>query len=319
MDLGRLMKKIRRLTKANAEVATALIAFFLLAQGILGCGGGVAERGSAERPIVFLLSPEHGAKLADEARHALEEMLRHESGLKFEIRTATHALEAIEAFDREADVGLLNLFEYVLAHGEYGVEAVFQVTRKGGSTGYSGVLLSRADGSIAGLADLAGKRIAYTDPFSTSGFVFPAKLLADNGVRPLSEFAGSHERALARLRSGDADAAATFASAVSGDSLLRVIAMTDTIPNEPIFVRDWFKPEMKARIVAAIERVFTSDEGARIVKSIADIEGLTPTSDDAYADLRSAIRTAGASVYEVVPEGVRVESRRRGINLGPAL
>lgn len=306
--------------KRSLGLLVALLVLFMLGGlSVVSCGKIGGERGSVGSPVIFMLSPDHGAKLNAEDRKALAEMLFRESGLHVEVRVAASALDAIEAFDKEADLSILNLFEYILAQREYGVEAALQVTRKDGSTGYTGVILVQADGPIRTLNDLTGKRIAYSDPFSSSGFVFPAKLLADAGIKPVPEFAGNHEKALARLRAGDVDAAATFSAAVENDSALRVIARTDTIPNEPIFFRKWLRPELKARLVEAIQRIAATPEGLRILKSIADIEGVRPISDDSYLDVNTAIRAAGSSAYEVVPEGIRVESRRRGINLGPSL
>lgn len=307
------------IARTMGKLAAFLALFVMGGLAVTGCGKSAPERGSADFPIVFMLSPEHGAKLNANDRKALEEMLLRESSLHVDIRTAASSLDAIEAFDRAADVGILSLFEYVLARSEYSVEAAFQVIRRGGSTGYAGVILTRADGPIRSVEDLGGKRLAYSDPFSTSGFVFPAKLLADAGVKPASEFAGSHEMALARLRAGEVDAAATFAAAAEHDPTLRVLARTDTIPNEPVFFRHWLKPELKTRLATAIERVAATPEGARILKSIADIEGIRPISDESYLELNNVIRAAGSTVYEVVPEGVRVETQRRGINLGPSM
>jgi ABC-type phosphate/phosphonate transport system substrate-binding protein len=41
--------------------------------------------------------------------------------------------------------------------------------------------------AIKSIQDLAGKRVAYVDRFSSAGFVFPAKQLADAGVRVEAE------------------------------------------------------------------------------------------------------------------------------------
>jgi phosphonate transport system substrate-binding protein len=245
--------------------------------------------------------------------------------LHIEIRIAETSLDAIEAFGGgsrggahgSADVGLLNLFEYVLARKEYGVEAALQVLRAGDATGYHGVIAVRADDPAQSPNDLRGKRVAFVDPYSTSGFVFTARILRDAGVDVQPEFAGNHAEALRRLKAGEADAAATFATAVESDPSLRVIVRTDTIPNEPIFFRREVRAEKRVAIVNALAKLASTPEGARLLESIADITDVRPVNDDDYREVVDAIRAAGKSVYEVVPEGLQVESRRRGINYIP--
>jgi len=274
--------------------------------------------GAPGTPVIFMLSPEHGnpGRLDAGERRALADGLRAASGLEVEVRVAATPIAAIEAFGGEADVGLLSLFEYLLARLEYGVEARLQVLRGEGADAYAGEILVRAPSRVRKVEDLAGKRIAYVDPHSTSGFIFPAKLLADAKVSVVPEFAGSHEKALERLREGEVDAAATYAGAAAGKPF-RAIARTPPIPDEPVFFRRGFPEEKRERLAAALERVAATPEGRRLLGDVAAITGFKPATDAAYADVLAVIRAAGKTVYEVVPEGVRVESRTRGIHSVP--
>lgn len=279
------------------------------------------DLGESGRPILFVLSPDHGRQVTPNQRAVLADFLRKESGFNVEVYVAETPLDAIEAFGGgprvEADMGILNLFEYTLARNEYKVEAARQVLRKGSSTGYAGVIVVRSDGLIRDLAGLGGKTIAYTDPFSTSGFVFAARSLADAGVNLRHVFAGNHEQAVAQLRAGQVDAAATYDAMVRNDPSFRIIARTDTIPNEPVFFRSGLRPDKRDRLAAAIDRFAKSSDGPAILSAVADIEGFRAITDLHYAPVLETARAAGRSVYQLVPEGLRVESRRRGIMYGP--
>jgi phosphonate transport system substrate-binding protein len=283
------------------------------------------EVGARELPIVFVLSPDHGRNLGPEDRRAFEELLERESGLHIDILVAANPLDAIEAFGggglgedgAGGDIGLLNLFEYALARKEYGAEAGLQTLRAGAATGYRGVIVVRAADPIQSIDGLGGKRIAFVDPYSTSGFVFTAQLLRDAKIDVRPEFTGGHDKALERLRAGAVDAAATYASAVDGDSGLRVIARTETIPNEPVFFRRDLRAEQRVALANALVKIASTPDGARLLRLTADITGFRPATDDDYSEVVDVIRAAGKSVYEVVPEGLRVESRRRGINYIP--
>lgn len=275
-----------------------------------------AELGKPASPIVFVLSPDHGRELSRDDQASLAALLEAESGLAVEVRVAASPLAALEAFGARADVGLLNLFEYLLARDHYGVRARLQALRAGAEA-YAGEILVRSDGPIQALGDLAGRSIAYVDPFSTSGFVFPATLLADAHVHPVAEFAGSHAEALGRLRAGRSDAAATFAGAAAHDSGLRVLAHTADIPNEPVFFRAGLAADKVARLEAAFARLAELPEGKRLLGLSAGITGFHAVEDAAYASALAAIRAAGKTVYDVVPEGVWIDARFRNLDYVP--
>src|SRR5688500_5977528 len=141
-------------------------------------------------PLVIVLSPDHGRALSSERRERLAQLIGDEADLVIEVRVAASPLDAIEAFAGAGDVGLLNLFEYLLARKEYRVEAGLRVVREGGST-YAGELVVPAGSAVQAPADLAGRPVAYVTPYSSSGFVFPASLLARGGVAVEAVFAGS--------------------------------------------------------------------------------------------------------------------------------
>jgi len=274
----------------------------------------LGEEGS---PLIFLISREHGKNLSDKDLRFISDFLKNETGMYFTVHTTPSSLQAIESFSSEADIGLLNLFEYLLTRHAYGVEAVLQVIRRGTESEYSGVIVTKADQKINSIKDLEGKRFSFGDPFSTSGFVYPAKLLKDKGVSVSKVFSGSHTEALSLLKEGKVDAAAVFADAVKNDSSLRVIAFTDSIPNEPIFLRADMRAEKRDKIISGLRRLASTPEGISVLSRIADISGFKIIENKNYDDVIEVIHDAGMTIYDIVPEGIQVESRKRGIDLIP--
>ncbi len=297
-----------------AAVAIGAIVFFV-AYHLAGERDRVL--GTAAAPIVVVLSREHGARATPADLVALDVFLEAHTGLVFEVQVAPSAVDAIQSFgDARADVGLLKLFEYLLAHAEYGVEARLRVLRAGGAPDYTGEIVVRAGAPIRTLADLAGKKIAYTDRFSTSGFVFAAKLLADANVRPAVEMAGGHPEALARLKAGHVDAAATYAGACAADPALRVVATTAPIPGEPVFFRRHVNGAVKDRVAAALVAFASTPEGRRVLSDMAGVAGFEPATDASYDPVLAAIQAIDSHVADLVPEGRTIwESNRRAIDL----
>jgi len=130
-----------------------------------------------------------------------------------------------------------------------------------GKAGHSGVIVARADGLVKTLADLKGRRFAYVDRFSGTGFVQANAFFREHGIDPLTFFGdvvltGNHSFSIDGLLKGEFDGAATFD--VFGDQAdhgfasvtakLICIATTGFIPNDPVVVRKDMDTALKFRL-----------------------------------------------------------------------
>ena len=59
-----------------------------------------------------------------------------------------------------------------------------------------GAIVVREDGPVKSVKDLEGRPLAFVDEYSVSGFLLPARRLKDEGVHPVTRFAGSHPAAM---------------------------------------------------------------------------------------------------------------------------
>ncbi|GEM_PF-2439467 len=304
-------------------VGAAIVLICLAALGILlvaiadPWGRSEGRVGTSGDPVVFVLSPAHARDARAQGMKALGDFLFKQTGLAVQVRSAASSVEAIDAFGGTADMGLLGLFEYLLARAEYGVEAGIQVLRKDAANSFTGVIVVRSDAPTRKLAELARTRFAFVTPYSTTGFVFPMKLLADEGVAVESHFAGGHPEALECLRNKSAAATATYADSVAGSAEFRVIASTPQIPNEPIFFRKGFAQEKRDRLYAALEYLATTPEGKELLPKFADITGVRGITDAHYQEVLGVVSAAGQTIYQVVPDGVSMEERKRYLDLVP--
>lgn len=269
-----------------------------------------ASVGTADNPVVVLLGARHAARLGPADLAELARTVGERSGLVVELRVEADPVAAIDAFGGPADAGLLSLFEFLLASSEHQVEPRLQLLRAGQATGYTGEILVQARSPIQAVRDLAGRRVAFVDPHSTSGFVFPMQLLALAHIDVEPVFAGSHEQALAKLASGEVAAAATYEDPARVDPALRVIARTQPIPNEPVFFRRGLDPAKRDRLVAALVELPATPAGRRLLPTIAGAVGFGPASAATYAEARRAIAAARKTLYDLVPGGWAIERRR---------
>lgn len=140
------------------------------------------------------------------------------------------------------------------------IEVLAVPVREGKST-YESLLIVPASSSATRLADLAGRRFAFTDELSFSGYSYAAKLLRDMGEDPRrffgsTSFTRSHDRSVNAVAQQLVDGAAVD-SLVYEDLVRREPALTTTTrvihrsPSfgmMPVIASTRLAPETRARI-----------------------------------------------------------------------
>jgi phosphonate transport system substrate-binding protein len=145
--------------------------------------------------------------------------------------------------EKRFDLVLVGPVLYSRAH-ESGYEAV-AVAVRGGDANPRGVIVARA-GSTLTPQDLKGRKVAFVDPHSASGFQYAFALLYSLGLKPgdyQRSFVGSHDAVLRAVLDGTADAGAVYAGAMvdllpaDRQGQIAVIGQTDPIPGEVFAAR----------------------------------------------------------------------------------
>ena len=109
---------------------------------------------------------------------------------------------------------------------------------------YHSVILCLADSAVTGLEGLEGKRFAFTDRYSTSGYIIPLLMLRDRGIDPETFFGkiffvGKHDAVIEALKArsveGGAVSSGTLAAAEGTEgNIFRVLASSEPIPLDAI-------------------------------------------------------------------------------------
>jgi phosphonate transport system substrate-binding protein len=215
----------------------------------------------------------------------------------------------------------MSTFAYVLAHEKHGSDVILTTIRQGSKT-YRSQIVARADSGIRDLQDLKGKRFAFVDPASASGFLFPNALLASEGIEGSSYFsetiyAGGHDKVVIAVYNRQVDAGATFGSSAESGAptdartlvastlpdvmdVLRPIAITDPIPNDTVSVRRGLDPEITRRIKEGLLKLSTTDQGQRLLKDLYNINGLVEGVDRDYDSVRAAARVLKLDLEEQI-------------------
>lgn len=273
--------------------------------------------GSENNPVRIMLTPSTDAQAIIRNGEILAAYIEWQTGYKVRVDVPNYYITVVEALGTSrADVAIMNTFSYLLAHSKYGAEARLRVARRHGELTYKGEFIVRADGDIDSLTQLNGRTIAYVDPSSTSGYIYPKEMLRQRGITTSREmFANGHNQVVTKVYQGDVDAGAVFYSppdALTGEILdarckvvtqypdvyekVKIIALTDSIPNDPVVVRKNLDEKVRRAVIGALLKFQSTSEGRTALMTIASIEGFVPASDSDYNDVRALVERYGINL-----------------------
>jgi phosphonate transport system substrate-binding protein len=226
------------------------------------------------------------------------------SGLPVKAIVASDYAGVVEALrSRLVEMAFVHSVGYVYASREAGCRILAKATRRGAAT-YAARIFVRRESGIRSLPELRGKRIAFVDPTSTSGYIYPMVLLIKAGLVQNRDpktffreavFAGAHDAALLALLNGTVDAAAVFDDAPqrllpdkSRAAELVMVAESARIPNDGVCVRQGLEPELVERLTQALIGLNRPEHRAILLR-LYNIDGLIPAKDQDYDPVREAV------------------------------
>ncbi len=251
------------------------------------CSFHKAELGSSDNPVKLFFTPFVDSKVLDESSQDLKKFLEKDTGYHFEMYIPQSYIAVVEAFgSKRVDLAVINTFGYLLAHNKFGAEARLTVVRYGKST-YQAEIVARTDNkAIQNIKDLQGKKFAFVDPASMSGFIVPTKMFKDAGIK-LGEtiFAQKHDAVISMVYQGRVDAGAAFYSPPENGGIqdarilvrtqypdvekkIKIIGLTEEIPNDPVAFRKDLPEEMKNKISQGFVDYVKTPKGKEIMKKL---------------------------------------------------
>ena len=275
----------------------ALGLLLALAGGPIGCS-------REEKPLTLVLTPSRDPTALKEAGDAFAKTLTQVSGVPVRAIVASDYAGVVEALrSRRVELAFVHPVGYVLANREAGCQILVRDVWQG-KTAYTARFYVRKDRNIRGVEDLRGKTVAFVDPASSSGYIYPMVLLMKQGLvrdrDPKSFFkealfAGTHEAALGAVLHGRVDAAASFDSSpelyLKDPALvaqLGWVGETPEIPEAGICARPGVPAEPLAKLKRALLAI-RGPEHAAVLKEIYGIDGFIEASDADYQPVRDAM------------------------------
>ncbi|HEU0222199.1 MAG TPA: phosphate/phosphite/phosphonate ABC transporter substrate-binding protein [Paracoccaceae bacterium] len=239
---------------------------FLASAALAALGASLGRAGSARELVLAFIPQENPEKLLGDIE-VISAYLSRETGLSVRgFVTSDHAA-AIEALrNGDADISFMGALPFVIAEREVGAEVVLAEVYRGSPT-YTGRVFVRKDSGIRSLADLRGRSIAFADPISESGYLYPLQTFVEAGLMAPGDdpksffgevfFAGGYQQAMQAMATGLVDAAgasqyAELLLAPEDQAVITWIAESEPIPSHVVIARKGLDPEIKARFAASM-------------------------------------------------------------------
>ncbi|MGR3462033.1 MAG: phosphate/phosphite/phosphonate ABC transporter substrate-binding protein [Roseovarius sp.] len=220
--------------------------------------------------------------------------------------TIDHAA-AVEALrNGDADISYMGALPFVLAESEIGaVPLLSEVYR--GAPSYSGRIFVRRDSGIRSLADLRDKDIAFADPISESGYLYPLAEFVKAGLIDGPNqaeaffgrvfFAGGYQQAMQAMAEGLVAAAGASQYA---DLLLTPeqqgevtwIAESAPIPSHVVIARPGLDSGLQERFVDTMMRL-NEPENRHRLRYLYGPDGYVRADSAAYDGVRDMARRYG--------------------------
>jgi phosphonate transport system substrate-binding protein len=215
---------------------------------------------------------ESNATTLVESLQPLQDVLKAKMDVTLKVDTGTSYAAMIEA----QQAGKAQLVEYGPFSYEIAVHQGIKITNVGlitsapntdGSYYSLAVVDPQRTPDITSLKDAAGKKVCFSDPASTSGYLYPSYGLLQNGISPTTGvspiFAGNDTTTAVDVAQGScqigfsntANLPAAFTTDHVAQSAIKIIWTSEKIPASPIAASD----SLPASFISTLESVLVND------------------------------------------------------------
>ncbi len=209
----------------------------------------------------------------------------------------------------EVDMAFVCTSAYVIGRRDFGMELLV-APQVNGETVYYSWLIVPAGSSAREMADLRGKTFAFTDPWSSTGRMYPTSLVKALGETPETFFGRtlftySHDDAIRAVANGVADGAAVdslvYQFAVAREPWLseqtKVIHRSPPFGIPPVVTSPHLRPQVRANLQTILLEMANDPDGRRALQAL-DVDRFVLIDDTAYDSVRTLESQVGPLVLK---------------------
>jgi phosphonate transport system substrate-binding protein len=256
---------------------------------VLALAAGARTLAAQETLTLAFIPQENPEKLLGDIE-VITDYLTDEIGLPVKGYVTLDHAAAVEALRTGgADISFSGALPYVLAHEQVGAEVLLSEVYRGRSS-YVARIFVREGNGIDRLADLEGKTIAFADPISESGYLYPLEIIADAG---LIERGDDPQSFFGRVYfAGGVSEFADLLLSPEQQSQVKWIAESEPIPAHAVIARKDLDPQLKQRFVDAMLQL-NEPQNHWLLKHVYAPDGYVEARHEAYEPVADVARRYG--------------------------
>ncbi len=284
---------------------------FIFVFSIVGCTT-KTETKKEEKVIKMGFVPLKNSEKLVEDLKPISDYLSERLGVKVEAFTASNYIGVVEGLGSgSVDFGIIPPFSSLLAQKQSNAKPILTSKGKTGKPGYTAELYVRKDSGIKSLQDVKGKKVAFVDPSSSSGYIYPGAMLVEAGLnldKDISyQFSGGHDKSLQLLLNKDVDVIATFDGVEDryakdfpqAKTDIQKLATSDMIPGVMVTTSSKMDKELQDKLEKALRDIENDPKMKELFTKMFSITGFTDVDQDAYKKVEATAKVMNVDLDKV--------------------
>lgn len=217
-------------------------------------------------------------------------------------------IEAMKS--KKVDFAFFSALTYVFAEKE--VKTKVLLKKVWSEPFYYSAFITRKNSGIKKVEQLKGKRVAFVDEKSASGYLYPQVMLNKKHLHNEDFksviYSGNHQASIRLLEQGEVDAAAVFSDDEKGEKSAwtkfasgkesdkkkkyRLLWISDPIPNDPFCVRQEFYdeyPKVTHTLMFALIDIMSREKESLKYSEVLGTRDLMPATTKQYDPVREMV------------------------------
>lgn len=238
-------------------------------------------------------------------------LLERSTGKRVQFVRSTDYNSVIEGLvSGKVDLAQLGPLSYVLARNNGAkITSIAALVRQGGEPIYHSYGIVAAHSPIVNIGGFKEAKVCFTDPASTSGYLFPSQALLSVGIDPKSGvtpvMAGGQDNAVLSVATGKCEAG--FSEGAMVDHILidkgklkagqvKVVWKSAPIPTSPVAIRDALPNKLRSTLIKTFTQDANKDRLVQLgickntdscrVATDSSMWGFRPITDAAFDTIR---------------------------------
>ena len=284
---------------------------FVFVFSIVGCSA-KTETKKEEKVIKMGFVPLKNSEKLVEDLKPISDYLTERLGVKVEAFTASNYIGVVEGLGSgSVDFGIIPPFSSLLAQKQSNAKPILTSKGKTGKPGYTAELYVRKDSGIKSLQDVKGKKVAFVDPSSSSGYIYPGAMLVNAGLnldKDISyQFSGGHDKSLQLLLNKDVDVIATFDGVEDryakdfpqAKTDIQKLASSDMIPGVMVTTSGKMDKELQEKLEKALRDIEKDPKMKEMFTKMFSITGFTDVDQDSYKKVEATAKVMNVDLDKV--------------------